>query len=188
MIFNALEKAQPAEEEVAVNAEQRVERLGKFGRHIVIVAIRLHATQAVKRGTPLRFQRFHAGELKLQALCLRAGGKMGVGVRLALNELGQPDFPAVGEMLERAQRGDLQTAAIGLGDEVPKCFSQRGRIRTAFEVDAIKKLDDRLGDEDRLLEVFFGIVRSSSRKRSIMLAAARAASRPRLSWLPMHRA
>ena len=146
MIFDALEETQAAGGEIPVDTEQRFERLGELSSHIVVIAVRLHAVQPVERGAPLRFERFDAGEFELQAFGFRAGGKMGVGVRLAFDELGEPDFPAVGEMLERAQGGDLQAATIGLRDEVPERFAQHQRVRAAFEVDAIEELDDRLAD------------------------------------------
>ena len=145
-ILQALDEPAARGGEVAIHFEKYLQRVAEAFRHRRVVIVLRQAFQLGERRAPAGFQLGDALEIGFQTLRLRPCRQQRHRQRLTLDELAQAAFPPVGEVMDGAERRQLQAAAVGLGDEIPERTAQGRRVRATFEIGAVKKLDDRLAD------------------------------------------
>ena len=141
-----LKKPAPGRRKFAVDQEEAVERRAETRRDRGVVIVLGQAFQFREGGAPAGFEFGDAQQVALQALRFRPGGEQGGGCGLALDEFREAAFPPLGEVMDGAESGELQAAAVGFRDKVPERIAQRRRIGPAFKIGAVKKLHDRLAD------------------------------------------
>ena len=197
VVGHQAEEFSPGRREVAVDREE----LGDAGvegfRHLVGFIVAADRREGVEAGGPLVFEGGDALEEPFEVLAGRGCSDGGAGGGQAVEELLLALVAAGGDVAQGLPGGDGEGLAVRLGDELPEWLAEFGGVGFPFEVGAVEELHHRLADlaaaghgqRTRVAgSELAGMVRLSSWKTSIIAAAARAASRPRLSLEPMVRA